>query len=91
MTNPTVREIVRNYLESHGFDGLCNPGLGCSCSLDEYTCVCSDMQESCFGGYAVPDPDMYGATDMIVANKPLTETPPAVTVGSVDAMLMGQE
>lgn len=48
--NPTVRDIVRNYLESGGYDGLYSDD-GCGCSTGDFVpCSCCDI-ELCQVGY----------------------------------------
>ena len=32
--NPTVREIVKTWLEQHGYDGLVSQDWGCGCRLE---------------------------------------------------------
>ena len=40
----TVADIVKEYLERNGFDGLCNPYLKCGCGIeDPYCCNCDDI------------------------------------------------
>lgn len=34
---PNVRGIVEEYLQSHGYDGLCTPDTDCGCGLDDFT------------------------------------------------------
>lgn len=48
-----VREIAKEWLESHGFDGLCCDGCGCELSdlmPCEHACV------NCIAGHKVPCP-----------------------------------
>ncbi len=55
--NPTVRDIVRQYLEAEGYDGLWSERWDCACFTEDlqpcefddcfkcqagYTCVCND-------------------------------------------------
>ena len=42
-----VYDIVREYLESHGYDGLA--GVGCGCLLDDLA-PCQEMAD-CIPGY----------------------------------------
>lgn len=30
-----VTEIIKVYLQKHGYDGLCNPDLECGCGVDD--------------------------------------------------------
>lgn len=43
-----VFEIVRDYLISHGYDGLCNED--CGCTLD-YLIPCENRIDTCEPGY----------------------------------------
>ncbi len=47
----TVKEIVREYLEAKGYDGLYNEDAGCAC-LKEELAPCCNMTSSCQPGYA---------------------------------------
>ncbi len=40
----TVKEIIKQYLETNGFDGLCNDD--CGCSKDDLF-PCGNIQEDC--------------------------------------------
>ena len=46
----TVKEIVKQYLEQNGYDGLYHEDLECGCSLDDFA-PCGDMSEHCEIGY----------------------------------------
>jgi len=50
----TVHEIVKEYLETNGFDGLCNDECGCS-KNDLFPC--DDACLGCIAAYAAPSPD----------------------------------
>jgi len=50
----TVLEIVKGYLETNGFDGLCNETCGCS-KNDLFPC--DDACMDCIAAYATPSPD----------------------------------
>lgn len=41
MKNPTVREIVKGYLEANGYDGLYHEN-DCGCDLDDLAPCCDD-------------------------------------------------
>jgi len=45
-----VAQIVKAHLEEKGYDGLCNPGLGCAC-LTENLFNCYDWGLRCQAGY----------------------------------------
>lgn len=48
---PNVKEICKDWLQTHGYDGLCNDE--CGCRIDDLM-ACSDMCESCEAGYLLP-------------------------------------
>ena len=48
MKNPTVKEIVLEYLKSNGFDGLFSEDE-CACTLDDLA-PCVDMFLDCSAG-----------------------------------------
>ena len=66
MNNPTVLEIVKEYLMKNHFDGLYNEDLECGCSIDNLN-PCGDFSGNCKAGYRVeaaktsfgPDYDDY--------------------------------
>lgn len=48
----TVKEIIIQYLEEHGFDGLCFPGMRCNCYLDHDFMPCENPEiDECKPGY----------------------------------------
>lgn len=48
----TVEDIVRDYLERNGYDGLCDPGE-CSCGLGSLM-HCDSPNQDCVAGHKVP-------------------------------------
>lgn len=48
---PTVTNIVHDYLEISGYDGLYNPGL-CACELSDLM-PCGEVQGECYAGYKI--------------------------------------
>jgi hypothetical protein len=68
MTTPTVKDIVREYLEAHGYDGLCS--YECGCRLDDLFPCCGCGMD-CVPGHKIPDPD--GETDYVIADVPRHE------------------
>ena len=40
----TAKEIIEEYLKSHGFDGLCHPRTECGCGLDDLIGPCEGAQ-----------------------------------------------
>ena len=55
MKNPTVKEIVTQYLVENGYDGLCEDGRRCGCDIEDLM-PCCEMSELCFAGYKVVPP-----------------------------------
>ncbi len=51
----TVLDIVRQYLESNGFDGLYSPSE-CGCKRDDLA-PCGEMGTECMPGYLQPGDD----------------------------------
>ena len=51
----TVKEIVREYLVAHGFDGLYSEVGQCGCSLDDLM-MCEEPGIDCRPGYKTTDP-----------------------------------
>jgi len=49
----TIREIVREYLKVHGFDGLCGDECGCG-GKDLFICDGAENILECQPGYRVP-------------------------------------
>jgi len=47
----TVFEIVKQYLEEHGYDGLCSDF--CGCELDDLA-PCGNMADDCYAAYKGP-------------------------------------
>lgn len=50
---PTVKNIVIEYLQKNGFDGLTNVDLECGCHLEDFA-PCGQVCEDCEAGYQVP-------------------------------------
>ncbi len=46
----TVKEIVTEYLTTHGYDGLYEPDTECGCTLD-CLALCGQMLEVCQPAY----------------------------------------
>jgi len=59
----TIKDIVREYLETNGYDGLCTQG--CGCHLDDLF-PCCDGGMDCVPGHKIPDPS--GETDFVIAD-----------------------
>ena len=47
----TVHEIILEYLEEHGFDGLCTDD--CGCLLDDLAPCCSESLIDCVPGIKI--------------------------------------
>ena len=43
--NLTCKEIIQQYLEKKGYDGLCNPYAECGCDKDNLFLCDSDFQD----------------------------------------------
>lgn len=70
MSNPTVREIVGQYLKRNGFDGLFHNE--CACELAELMPCYSEWADvdGCQAGYRIPCPPDCGDHDWhMVAEK----------------------
>lgn len=66
----TVIEIVEQYLEEHGFDGLYNDQ--CGCYLKEGIAPCCGAITTCQPGYRIKTPkghDLFGEFKWIVGPK----------------------
>ena len=50
-----VKEIVRQYLVRHGYDGLCADGYECGCDLKRLM-HCAFNPRNCRPGYKTGDP-----------------------------------
>jgi len=50
MSNPTVKEIVKNWLKEHGYDGLYSDEYQCCCDLDDLM-DCDFFHWDCRVGY----------------------------------------
>lgn len=51
--NPTVQEIVKQFLELNKFEGLFNEDIECACKLDDLI-TCQDVCYECEAGYLRP-------------------------------------
>jgi len=57
----TVRDIIKQYLQENGYDGLAGYECGCEIS-DLFPCSCSDSMPECEPGHKVPcDPEQCPA------------------------------
>jgi len=45
-----VGDIVAEYIEKNGYDGLCNVDSECGCTLEDWI-PCSDLSENCRPGW----------------------------------------
>lgn len=64
-----VSEIVVEYLNKNGFDGLVSGDGECSCLLEDLA-PCDSMQECCEPGYKIPCACGERCGWHIVAKKP---------------------
>ena len=53
MDNPDVIDMVCEYLERNGFDGLFNMNGDCACELPDI-CPCGEIGGQCTAGYRAP-------------------------------------
>jgi len=54
MSNPTVKEIVRDYLVAGGFDGLYSGGGDCECEVADLFPCGAEGVGGCHAGYRQP-------------------------------------
>jgi hypothetical protein len=66
--NPTVKEVVRSFLEDNGYDGLFNSEFDCGCDLEELM-PCEDYFSDCECGYKHPNPEITESDFLIMRNK----------------------
>jgi len=52
MSNPTVHEIIIDWLKNHGYDGLYAEDVDCGCELSDLI-PCGFIQRDCRAGYKV--------------------------------------
>lgn len=45
-----VIDILKEYLQENGYDGLCNPEAECGCLIDDL-CPCNSYMLECVPGY----------------------------------------
>jgi hypothetical protein len=69
---PSIKEIVKKYLEDNGFDGLFNPGE-CSCENEDLTPCQSPNEDTCSAGYKVPCPSYCGEHDFHIQEEKIAE------------------
>ena len=62
MSNPTVLEIVKEYLMKNRFDGLYNKEFGCGCPINNLN-PCGDFNSNCTAGYQVEAPKISSDDD----------------------------
>lgn len=62
----TVRSIVNDYLQLHGYDGLFYPGE-CACLLDDLMPCGGDSIPHCEPGYRTECPEECGEHDFHIA------------------------
>ena len=55
MGNPTVKEIVKQWLEANGFDGLFHVEGSCGCLVDRVSAFmpCDEPDGGCTAGYKI--------------------------------------
>lgn len=72
-------EMIRAYLEQHGFDGLFSPGE-CACLLEDLAPCEADGIDECVAGYKHPGDEEYDffvreekADETLAAKEPIKE------------------
>lgn len=50
--NPSVNDIVAEWLREHGYSGLFSGETACGCPLDDLQ-ICGEMQGDCEAGYKI--------------------------------------
>lgn len=66
-----VREIVKEWLKQHGYDGLYNTSGECACIIDDLFPCFSETTCFCKPGYYIPCPGSDGC-DSAAYNEPCT-------------------
>ncbi|WP_150113936.1 hypothetical protein [Leptospirillum ferriphilum] len=51
----TARDILVDYLKSHGFDGLCHPPTECGCDLSDLIGRSFGAQQDCLAAHRISD------------------------------------
>lgn len=50
-----IIDILKDWLKTHDYDGLCNDDEDCGCGFSDFT-PCGRPERYCTPGYKVPDP-----------------------------------
>ena len=64
-----LRDIVKAWLQEHGYDGLCKSDLECGCHISNLM-PCDEPSMECEAGYSVPVPPDSDAHFWIAPMKP---------------------
>lgn len=72
-------DLVHDYLDGAGYDGLCT--IGCGCLMDDGLFPCGRIPLECHAGYSRPD-----FADELGVKVWVTETAPAGGRGGKDGM-----
>lgn len=72
MENKTVEEIIKEYLESNGFDGLYNESIDCACKIDDLA-PCGGISMGCTAGYIQPL-EPYSEYDFVIGERKHKDT-----------------
>lgn len=82
----TIKDIIADYLRRKGYDGLCNAGLECGCTLDDFMPCSGDYGLGCEPGMRrAPRADLDEDTSaefVVVPGEPRT---PAVSPAAKEA------
>jgi len=61
---PTIKEMIREYLEKNGYDGLSCPWAECGCEINDLMPCDGPEKDECFAGHRVEDPT--GEVDYLI-------------------------
>lgn len=74
MKEISCSDMIREYLEKNGYDGLVDSEIACSCKLDDLMPCGNDMVMDCVAGHKVEgcNPDCGGGCDfhIVAGEKP---------------------
>jgi len=56
--NPSIKEILTEWLKANGYDGLCSRH-GCGCGLDDLMPCWDECSADCRAAYQVPASEEY--------------------------------
>jgi hypothetical protein len=56
MRKMNAKDVIKNYLKDNNYDGMCCPGKGCSCHINDLF-TCGDIPFDCLAGYKITQDD----------------------------------